>query len=125
MSIKRIVVCTIILLALSWSHAHPRDLDGKYANSNLKPWFNHLASKKGLCCSMADGRVIEDADWESRNGHYRVRLGTGDDYKTMVWVDVPDDAVITEPNRAGRTMVWPLYFDGQIAVRCFMPGVMG
>jgi hypothetical protein len=23
------------------------------------------------------------------------------------WIDVPDDAVINEPNRAGRTMVWP------------------
>jgi hypothetical protein len=47
--------------------------------------------------------------------HYRVRL----DNK---WVDVPDEAVITEPNRAGRTMVWPMRFDEQISIRCFMPG---
>ncbi len=31
----------------------------------------------------------------------------------------------TEPNRVGRTMVWPLRFDGQILIRCFMPGSMG
>jgi len=24
------------------------------------------------------------------------------------WHDVPDDAVITVPNRAGRTMVWSM-----------------
>jgi len=27
------------------------------------------------------------------------------------WVDVPDDAVITELNRAGRTMIWPYTAD--------------
>ena len=36
-----------------------------------------------------------------KDGHYRVRI-EGD------WVDVPEDAVITEPNRVGRTMVWPI-----------------
>jgi hypothetical protein len=29
----------------------------------------------------------------------------------MDWVDVPNEAVITEPNRAGRTMVWPRQHD--------------
>ena len=42
-----------------------------------------------------------------------------------VLIDVPDDALITEPNRVGRTMVWPLRFAGQIFIRCFMPGNMG
>jgi hypothetical protein len=42
-----------------------------------------------------------------------------------VWIDVPDDAVITEPNLFGRTMVWPVRFEGQnIIIRCFMPGSM-
>jgi hypothetical protein len=41
---------------------------------------------------MADGETIADPDWEPREGHYRVRL----DNK---WVDVSDEAVITEPNR--------------------------
>jgi len=43
--------------------------------------------------------TVADPDWESRDGHYRVRL-YGE------WIDVPDDALITEPNRLGRTMVW-------------------
>jgi hypothetical protein len=94
-----------------------RDLDGRYANSPLKQWFDNLKSSKGLCCSMADGQSVADPDWDSKDGHYRVRLENN-------WIDVPDDALITEPNRAGRTMVWPLRFDGQISIRCFMPGSM-
>jgi hypothetical protein len=94
-----------------------RDLDGRYADSPLKPWFDHLASRRGLCCSMADGQVVADPDWESKDGHYRVRLDNQ-------WIDVPDDALITEPNRAGRTMVWPMRIDNQISIRCFMPGSM-
>ena len=94
-----------------------RDLDGRYANSPLKSWFDQLASGKGRCCSFADGDAVADPDWDSRDGHYRVRLD-GE------WVDVPDDAVITEPNRAGRTMVWRLTSADGLGIRCFMPGSM-
>ena len=36
-----------------------RDLDGHYANSPLKPWFDQLKSRNGACCSNADGYVVE------------------------------------------------------------------
>ena len=49
--------------------------------------------------------------------HYRVRIDGA-------WIDVPDEAVITEPNRIGRTMVWPIRGYLGISVRCFMPGSM-
>jgi hypothetical protein len=91
--------------------------DGRYANSPLKPWFDSLKSSKGLCCSVADGMAVADPDWESKDGHYRVRLD-GE------WIIVPDDAVITEPNRAGRTMVWPVKGSRGTSVRCFLPGSM-
>jgi len=53
----------------------------------------------------------------SGTGHYRVRLrGEG--------VDVPYAAVITEPNRVGRTMVSPLRGYLGVTIRCFMPGSM-
>ena len=91
--------------------------DGRYANSPLKPWFDSLSSKKGLCCSDADGSAVSDVDWESKDGHYRVRL-------EGQWIDVPDDAVITVPNRAGRTMVWPVKDSLGISIRCFLPGSM-
>jgi hypothetical protein len=32
--------------------------------------------------------------------------------------------VITAPNRAGRTMVWPLGSEDRTSIRCFMPGSM-
>jgi len=114
---------------MSWT-ALGRDLDGRYANSPLKPWFDQLNSRNGLCCSNADGYVVEDADWEAKNGHYRVRVPEYPGSKVMVWIDVPDNSVITEPNKAGRTMVWPVYFGSEednpqpIWIRCFMPGSM-
>lgn len=55
------------------------------------------------CCS--DGFASEDPDWKMVSGaarryiHYKVRIN-------CVWIDVPDDAVIAEPNWAGHDMVW-------------------
>jgi hypothetical protein len=116
---KRIVfgLTLSLVVACLAGNVTARDLDGRYANSPLKQWFDNLKSSRGLCCSMADGQSVADPDWDSKDGHYRVRLENN-------WIDVPDDALITEPNRAGRTMVWPLRFDGQISIRCFMPGSM-
>jgi hypothetical protein len=113
----------LIAILLLCAPAMARDLDGRYAASPLKEWFNHLASGKGLCCSDADGTALSDVDWESKDGRYRVRL-------EEQWWNVPDDAVITEPNKAGRTMVWPIYYHSngaldRIEIRCFMPGSMG
>jgi len=97
--------------------AFARD-DGRYANSPLKQWFDSLKSEKGLCCSDADGNVVKDSDWESRDGRYRVMI-EGE------WHDVPQDAVITAPNLYGRTMVWPVKAWGGVHIRCFIPGAMG
>jgi hypothetical protein len=66
-----------------------RDLDGRYATSPLHDWFEHLASEKGLCCSFADGYVMAYADWETNDGHYRVRVPKAVNSNEMVWVDVP------------------------------------
>jgi hypothetical protein len=104
---------------------HPaaaRDVDGRYANSPLHSWFESLQSGKGPCCSDADGTALSDVDWETKEGHYRVRV-EGE------WWNVPDEAVIKEPNRAGRTMVWPIYYRAvnsplRVEIRCFMPGSM-
>jgi hypothetical protein len=91
--------------------------DGRYANSLLKPWFESLQSEFGQCCTNADGYIVFDADWGSDRGHWRVRI-EGE------WVVVPEVAVIKEPNRAGRTMVWKHYIDGHPRVRSFLPGSM-
>jgi hypothetical protein len=110
-------VAAALLAPLASGPGYARDPDGRYANSPLKQWFDSLRSGKGPCCSDADGSAVSDVDWESKDGHYRVRLD-GE------WLDVPDEAVITEPNRVGRTMVWPIRGYLGVSIRCFMPGSM-
>jgi hypothetical protein len=109
----------VVLLGLASQLGHARDRGQfAYANPELKAWFEGLKSGKGPCCSDADGTAVSDVDWESGHGHYRVRID-GE------WVEVPDNAVITEPNRIGRTMVWPIRDGvGGLYIRCFMPGSM-
>jgi hypothetical protein len=118
------LISVVAAMALLMLPAIGRDLEGRYKDSALHDWFEHLASGKGLCCSYADGHVVTDADWETKDSHYRVRVPRAAGSKDMIWVDVPDEAVITEPNKAGRTMVWPLYGYEGVSIRCFMPGSM-
>ena len=109
-----LAVVALCMTVLTAGDVSARD-DGRYANSPLKQWFDQLASGKGLCCSFADGVSVSDVDWDSQEGHYRVRLH-GE------WVDVPDAAIVKEPNRFGPAVVWPYEQDGQTQIRCFMPG---
>jgi hypothetical protein len=113
------IACALVFVALTSPASHARDVDGRYAaqNPELHRWFESLKSGKGPCCSDADGSAVSDVDWETAGGHFRVRL-EGE------WVDVPDEAVITEPNRIGRAMVWPIKGYLGITIRCFMPGSM-
>jgi len=117
---QRFTVPALAIVALCMSAALPSHVfahdDGRFAASPLKPWFDKLASGKGLCCSFADGVKVENVDWDTLNGRYRVRLNGQ-------WVVVPEIAVVTEPNRYGPAVVWP-YQDasGATQIRCFMPG---
>ena len=110
------IAAALLLLTLHSVAARDR---GQYASTSpeLKAWFDSLRSGKGPCCSDADGSAVSDVDWESSSGHYRVRLDG-------IWFDVPDEAVLTGPNRVGRTMVWPLVGSAGTSIRCFLPGSM-
>ncbi|MHC4054983.1 hypothetical protein [Bradyrhizobium sp. 25ACV] len=120
----------LVLVTLAAPIGHARDR-GQFVNTNadLKAWFDGLRSGKGPCCSDADGSALSDTDWDSKDGHYRVRLPRYGSRlegqpQELVWVDVPEEAVISEPNRVGRTMVWPIYGYMGVSIRCFMPGSM-
>jgi hypothetical protein len=107
-----VALCTPVFVS---NNVSARD-DGRYANEPLHAWFDQLASGKGLCCSFADGFSIQDVDWDTREGRYRVRLH-GE------WVIVPETAVVSEPNRFGPAVVWPYKdADGMTQIRCFLPG---
>ena len=123
------LACTAILglIALTTCIARAHDA----ARPELNGWFTGLQSHKGYCCDGSEAIHVADVDWESVNDpkkpdvHYRVRLDVSDDMGKvdMEWVDVPDEAVITEPNRDGRTLVWPVR--GTVVwIRCFLPGPM-
>jgi len=110
-----VVVALLCLTMFVPNYSNARD-GGRFGDSPLKEWFDRLASRNGLCCAFADGFSLQDVDWDSQEGHYRVRI-YGE------WVVVPDAAVVTEPNRFGPAVVWP-YNDryGNTQIRCFMPG---
>lgn len=89
---------------------------------DLDQWFMHLKSKNsGLCCDFMEAKKVADPDWDTKDGHYRV-------FYEGKWWDVPDAAVVTEPNRYGPALLWPLeYTDGNgkkqmYGIQCFMPG---
>ena len=75
--------------------------------------------ERGPCCSVADGQSVEDVDWDTKDGKYRVRLDGQ-------WIEVPPDALVTAPNKFGLAVVW-LYkdYEGRTQIRCFIPGAGG
>ena len=123
-----VAVLFFLLWLLNFVVAWGKD-NGQFSASPLKPWFNQLHSGKGLCCAFAEGVHVDDVDWDTQadsdgNQHYRVRLN-------KEWVPVPDVAVVTDPNRYGPAVVWPMTDEagdyqrdenGAIRIRCFMPG---
>jgi hypothetical protein len=119
-SMRRIVIAALAasVFAFAAATALRAHDDGRHAKMDpaTHEWFEHLASGKGLCCSFADGFSIADVDWDTQDGRYRVRLDG-------LWVEVPDAAVVTEPNRFGPAVVWPFQdADGVNQIRCFLPG---
>lgn len=133
------IMAAILALIAAWAllsfwplhPAHAHDRDGHWAalsaagKAPSAEWWNALGSGKGLCCSFADGQCVEDVDWDTQRSaaagddgeiHYRVRLNGQ-------WIDVPPDAVVTEPNKFGPAVVWPYQDgDGVTQIRCFLPG---
>jgi hypothetical protein len=96
-SLAVIIVC-IAMFVPSRLYAHD---DGRFTNSPLKEWSTALRAGTDLCCAFADGVSVQDVDWDSQEGHYRVRI-------YGQWFVVPDAAVVTEPNRFGPAVVWPI-----------------
>jgi hypothetical protein len=111
-----VLVCGLALAAMTMAEA--RDPDGRYADSPLKQWFDGLKSQQGPCCSFADGVSVSDVDWDTQEGHYRVRLDGR-------WIIVPDEALVRAPNRFGPAVVWPYKGrGGETLIRCFIPGTL-
>ena len=96
-----------------------RDPTGKWAGDPLQPWFQSLQGKNGLyCCARADGHPLDDGEWDIKNNKYRVFIQSE-------WIVVPDDAVISGPNKFGKAIVWfrdPWGVNPSTQIQCFIPG---
>jgi hypothetical protein len=116
---ENMVIRLTLAVAPIATPAAARDIEGRYGKLDPKmhEWFEHLQSGKGPCCADADGQAVLDSDWEVVGNHYRVFLDGQ-------WLDVPDDAVLTQPNLCGRTVVWPIKTFAGMTIRCFLPGSM-
>src|SRR5690348_12379793 len=72
-------------------------------NGPLHGWFEHQHSIIGnWCCKLADGYILNDADWRTAGGNYEVRIG-------RAWYRVPPTSVRDPaggPNPTGRAVVW-------------------
>ena len=118
LALATVSVLALIALLFSIRISPARDDEGRYATSPNHEWVKSLHSPAGAwCCDISDGRALVDADWRSRDGHYQIRLRED-------WLDVPDSAVIKEPNRIGQVIVWLTYRDGFPVVNCFLLGAM-
>jgi hypothetical protein len=104
----------LLLIAYAYAHDHTRP--------DLNNWFAGLHAGSGaLCCDGTDidtgkAKHVATEDWDVKDEHYRVRLDGH-------WIDVPENAVIHQPNLYGETLVWPVYgYGGSVWIRCFLPG---
>lgn len=109
-----LIAAMTIITTTAYAHRHDRP--------DLQGWLAGLHDKQGTsCCDSTEAVKIEDPDWDNDNGHYRVRI-------EGQWVEVPDKAVIDDPNRYGPALVWPWFsYDvsgkiSKINIRCFLPG---
>lgn len=114
------LIATVAIFAIATASPTSARDDGRYLHSQLKAWFDQLASGNGNCCSFADGVTIDDPDVDMSGKNCAeavcVRIGGK-------WLGVPDEAIVKRPNIYGPAVVWP-YQDvgGATRIRCFLPG---
>jgi hypothetical protein len=112
-----IAILTWVVITALIALGAARD-DGRYAQFPLKQWFDSLHSKKGYCCSDADGQKTDyeiSVDGAGKR-HYAAPIDG-------VLTEVPDDAVLDAPNRTpeGSAMKWIYIANGRKQFKCFLP----
>jgi hypothetical protein len=129
-----LIFAAIVAIVVLWAFGvNARTLyPGQWAqvDPEERRWFNnqHVTAgpyKGSSCCSLADGTYAEE---DIRGDHYWARFSysyAGKDYDSG-WMEMPDDSVIHDPNRHGRTTVWygvdDDAGDAHVFIRCFAPG---
>lgn len=108
----------LLILGIVAAHAHDAEHYPQMSQAD-RNWYNGLTNRnKHGCCSSSDAVRVEDPDWEIGGDRYRVRIDGQ-------WFDVPSEALVDGPNKAGTALAWPYSENGETKIRCFMPGTGG
>ena len=88
----------LFYLSLPLSYRRSQRVSGRVIHCNLG--LKSLRNRLGLyCCAEADGHVLDDGEWDTKDNNYRV-------FVQGEWTVVPDDAVLSGPNKFGKAIVW-------------------
>lgn len=79
----------------------------------IRAWFKSVIGANGVpCCDVSDGHRTS---YDVRDGTYWVPVD-GE------WMPVPAGAVIRNAgNPIGDAVVWYVRYDGEVAIKCFVP----
>jgi hypothetical protein len=90
--------------------------NGYHLSDEQKTWFKTVRDSLGnTCCDGADGYPVA---YEMRNNRYWVHF-------RGQWLEVDERAVMRQPNPIGEAVAWFYLVNGDLAVRCFVPGPGG
>ena len=111
----RLLILATAFLAGAAS-ACARDLDGRYAQSQMRDWYKAQRSVSGAaCCDDADGHPV--TEWgRTPTGYWAEFDG--------IRHDVPPEAIVKGSHPQGLAVVWVLAVTPNV-VRCFLPGMEG
>ena len=109
----------LALLLTTQAYAMPPEpgSDDELAIRGYEQWITQMQTKDGgLCCSIADGRVVADSELRVRDGRWEVLYSHRHwgDAATEQWLPILPDAIQPSPNPVGLPVVW--IWHGQ--VRC-------
>jgi hypothetical protein len=110
-AIAAVLVCTPVV----YTPAMARD-NGQFSNvpPEIRAWFKSVKSHAGIpCCDISDGHRT---DYDMRENKYWVPINGQ-------WMMVPPEAVVDDSgNPTGDAVVWYTEFNGNVYIRCFVPG---
>ena len=131
-----VIIAFMVAMCVHQAQAH----DQQMHESMFSDWLSHLHNQAfNLCCEANEGTTVQDVDWSPANEAMRcqptpIAEAQGDKsgkfcvFIKGVWWYVPDKALVSEANKYGPAVVWPIWSSsggGPITVsgiRCFMPG---
>jgi hypothetical protein len=113
------VAITTIVTACACHRARAEDKgqwNAYHLSDDQRAWFKTVLDSLGnTCCDGADGYPV---DYEMRGNKYWVHFSGR-------WLEVEERAVKRQPNPIGEGIAWFYWLNGDLTVRCFVPGPGG